>query len=160
MVCDVGGGRYGDDVAATYSVDEQHHAERHPLSKGASPEAIAAALLPEDRTEFLAELDEVLATVRGSLDLTELFTMLEHWRRVAALQADPKVFARVARRAAELRSSPANTRTWKRAPRARIPVGLSPVVPRERAKHSGGTAEWTARWTEGVRPEERLVPPD
>ena len=75
---------------------------RHPLLKGAVPEAIAAALLPEDRTEFLTELDEVLATVRGSLDLTELFTMLEHWRRVAALQADPKVFARVARRAAEL----------------------------------------------------------
>jgi hypothetical protein len=28
--------------------------------------------------------------------------MLEHWRRVAALQADPEVFRRVARRAAEL----------------------------------------------------------
>lgn len=98
----VGGSRYGDDVTATYSVDEQHHAGRHPLSKGASPESIAATLLPDDRTQFLTELDEVLASVRGSLDLTELFTMLEHWRRVAALQADPQIFARVARRAAEL----------------------------------------------------------
>ena len=89
-------------MTTTYSVDEQHQAGRHPLSRGAAPEAIAAALLPEDRAEFLAELDEVLTSVRGSLDLTELFTMLEHWRRVAALQADPEVFARVARRAAEV----------------------------------------------------------
>lgn len=28
--------------------------------------------------------------------------MLEHWRRVAALQADPEVFRRIVRRAAQL----------------------------------------------------------
>jgi DNA-binding IclR family transcriptional regulator len=85
-----------------YSVDEQPASGRHPLAKGASPEAIAAALLPEDRTEFLAEYEQALGAARESLDLTDLFRMLEHWRRVAALQADPEVFRRVARRAAEL----------------------------------------------------------
>jgi Family of unknown function (DUF6247) len=77
-----------------YSADESPAERRHPLAKGASPKAIAAALLPEDTT--------ALNAARESLDLTSLFQMLEHWRRVAALQADPQVFRRVARRAAEL----------------------------------------------------------
>lgn len=38
---------------------------------------------------------------RESLDLTELFWCLEHWRRLAALQRDPQRFASVARRVAE-----------------------------------------------------------
>lgn len=85
-----------------YSADEPASGRRHPLAKGASPEAIAAALLPEDRTTFLDEYTAALAAARDSLDLTGLFEMLEHWRRVAALQADPQVFRHIARRAAHL----------------------------------------------------------
>ena len=85
-----------------YSADEPLPDPRHPLAKGASPEAIAAALLPTDRSTFLTEYAAALDTARERLDLTGLFQMLEHWRRVAALQADPQVFRRVARRAAEL----------------------------------------------------------
>lgn len=94
--------RYGAGVSVMYSADESPAERRHPLAKGASPEAIAAALLPEDRVEFLTEYTTALNAARESLDLTSLFQMLEHWRRVAALQADPQVFRRVARRAAEL----------------------------------------------------------
>jgi Family of unknown function (DUF6247) len=94
--------RYGARVSVMYSADEPASERRHPLAKGASPEAIAAALLPEDRTEFLDEYNAALTTARESLDLTNLFKMLEHWRRVAALQADPQVFRRIARRAAHL----------------------------------------------------------
>jgi uncharacterized protein DUF6247 len=35
--------------------DEPLPGGRHPLAKGASPQAIAAALLPADRSEFLIE---------------------------------------------------------------------------------------------------------
>ncbi len=59
-------------------------------------------MLPEDRGAFLTEYAGALAAPRDSLDLTGLFRMLEHWRRVAALQSDPQVFRRVARRAAHL----------------------------------------------------------
>lgn len=85
-----------------YSADEPLAGPQHPLAKGASPQAIAAALLSEDRSEFLSEYAAALDAAHESLDLTGLFQMLEHWRRVAALQADPQVFRRVARRAAEL----------------------------------------------------------
>lgn len=72
---------------------------RHPLSKGASPEAIATALLPGDRTAFLVEYEQTLRAARES---AELITMLEHWRRVAAVQAGPSDFRRLVRRAAHL----------------------------------------------------------
>jgi hypothetical protein len=88
-------------LTVSYPVDEEP-ARRHPLAKGASPEAIAAALLPGDQAVFLAEYEQALVTARESLGLTALFTILEHWRRVAALQAGPEVFRRVARRAAQL----------------------------------------------------------
>ncbi len=110
MMCTATQGRYRIRVSASYSVGEEP-VSRHPLAKGASPEAIAAALLPGDRAEFFTEYEQALVAARESLDLTALFTMLEHWRRVAALQADPEVFRRVVRRAADLLTgepSPAN----------------------------------------------------
>jgi hypothetical protein len=84
-----------------YSVDEPAPRDRHPLAKGASPEAIRSALLPEDQPAFDAAYDAALIHARESRDLTELFQMLERWRGLAALQNDPEIFRRVARRAAE-----------------------------------------------------------
>src|ERR1700761_5464236 len=79
-----------------------HEASRRPpLAPGASPRAIAASLLGADRTEFLAEYDRLVERARVDLDLTEVLDMLEHWRGVAVLQADPQRFARNVRRAAE-----------------------------------------------------------
>jgi Family of unknown function (DUF6247) len=89
-------------MSVMYSSDGPSAERRHPLARGASPDAIAAALLPADRVEFLAEYAAELSAARDTLDLAGLFEMLEHWRRVAALQADPEVFRRVVRRAAEL----------------------------------------------------------
>lgn len=77
-------------------------AAAHPLRPGASPRAIRAALLPEDRADFDAAYDAALAVARTGLDLTELFSVLEHWRRVAVLQDDREDYRRVVRRAAEL----------------------------------------------------------
>jgi Family of unknown function (DUF6247) len=79
-------------VAATYAYGEQP-SSGHPLRPGASPHAIRAALLPVDRTTFKTAYGAVLAEGRESLDLTGLFTMLEHWRRVAVLQSDPRARA-------------------------------------------------------------------
>jgi len=73
----------------------------HPLLPGASPAAIRAALLPQDRELFDAAYEEALLQARESLDLTELFRRLERWRRVALLQSNPADYRRVVRRAAE-----------------------------------------------------------
>lgn len=88
-------------VTAMYSVEEDPSPRRHPLARGASPEAIRSALLLEDQAEFDVAYDAALTEARGTRDLTGLFRMLEHWRGIAALQSDPEVFRRVARRAAE-----------------------------------------------------------
>lgn len=88
-------------VTATYAYDEQP-SSGHPLRPGASPHDIRAALLPEDRAKFDAAYERALAGTRASLDLTELFRALEHWRRRALIQGDPEDFRRVVRRAAAL----------------------------------------------------------
>lgn len=92
---------YCAGVTSMYSVDEPAPRDRHPLAKGASPEAIRSALLPEDQAAFDCSYVEALGEARESLDLTGLFLMLERWRGRAALQHDPEAFRRVARRAAE-----------------------------------------------------------
>ena len=89
-------------MSATYSVDDDSSAAEHSLRRGASPRAIRSALLAEDQTAFDTAYAEALTHARVSLDLTTLFEMLEHWRRVALLQQDPVRFHAVARRAAEL----------------------------------------------------------
>ncbi len=83
-----------------WSFDEQPRTG-DPLRSGAAPAAIRAALLAEDREVFDAAYQRALAAARDSLDLTELFRCLEHWRRVALLQRDPDRFASIVRRAAE-----------------------------------------------------------
>jgi hypothetical protein len=90
-------------MTATYSVDDAAPARgSHPLRRGASPEAIRAHLHgPEDQAEFDQALSVALDGVKESRDLTDLFRMLEQWRRIAILQSDPERFRRVVRRAAE-----------------------------------------------------------
>lgn len=92
--------RYGWPVTALWSFDDRPRTG-DPLLPGASPAAIRDALLPEDRTAFEAAYRDVLAQARESLDLTELFRILERWRRMALLQRDPDRFGSVVRRAAE-----------------------------------------------------------
>jgi Family of unknown function (DUF6247) len=87
-------------VTALWSFDEQPRTG-DPLRPGATPAAIRDALLDEDRARFDAAYQRTLATAGDSLDLTELFRCLEHWRRIAILQRDPDRFTSIARRAAE-----------------------------------------------------------
>ena len=91
---------YGGAVTATWAYDDEQPRRGHPLLPGAVPADIRAALLPEDRERFDVAYGEALVQARESLDLTELFKRLEHWRRVAVLQSDPAEFRRVVRRAA------------------------------------------------------------
>jgi Family of unknown function (DUF6247) len=92
--------RYADRVTASWSFDERPRTG-DPLRPGAAPAAIRDALLEEDQLRFDAAYQRTLATARDSLDLTELFRCLEHWRRLALLQRDPARFTSIARRAAE-----------------------------------------------------------
>lgn len=87
-------------MTASWSYDE-HPRSGDPLRAGAAPAAIRHALLPEDRAEFDAAYTEALAVARETLDLTELFRRLEHWRRVALLQRDPSRYGSLVRRAAQ-----------------------------------------------------------
>ncbi|GAA2570524.1 DUF6247 family protein [Pseudonocardia hydrocarbonoxydans] len=87
-------------MSATYAYDEQP-AGGHPLAPGASPAAIRAALLPADQAGFDVAYGTALAASRVSLDLGELFQMLEQWRRLALLQRDPENFVWMVRRVAE-----------------------------------------------------------
>jgi hypothetical protein len=92
--------RYADPVTAAWSYSEQPPGG-DPLRPGAAPAAIRAALLEEDRARFDVAYEQALGVARESLELTELFRCLEHWRRLALLQRDPDRFASIARRAAE-----------------------------------------------------------
>ncbi len=88
-------------MTATYAFDEQPQ-QGHPLRPGASPHDIRVALLPEDRELFDNAYAQALVEARQSLDLTELFKVLEQWRRTAVLQSDRSAFRHAVRRAAEL----------------------------------------------------------
>jgi hypothetical protein len=66
-----------------------------------SPEAIRAALLPEQTDEFDAAYDAALTAARQTLHLDELRGLLRTWRRVALLtELDPdgqrQMFATIA----------------------------------------------------------------
>lgn len=87
-------------VTASWSFDEQPRIG-DPLLPGAAPAAIRDALLPDDRAAFETAYQQALTRARDELDLTELFKVHEHWRRLALLQRDPTRFVSIARRAAE-----------------------------------------------------------
>jgi hypothetical protein len=59
-----------------------------PRSSGLSdapPAVVRAALLPEDVARFDEQWRAAMAAATDSLDLTEVFLLLESWRRVARL---------------------------------------------------------------------------
>jgi hypothetical protein len=74
----------------------------HPLLPGASPATIRSFLLPEDRPTFVEAYEAALDQARRSLDLAPVHEVVEDWRRVALVQADPVRFRRDVHRAAEI----------------------------------------------------------
>ena len=98
-------------MGASYSIDDRVAPEEVSLHEGAAPRAIRTTLLPEDQGQFDHAYEDALTDARTTGEFTTLFRTLEHWRGIAALQRDPDIFARVARRAAEKligESSPAD----------------------------------------------------
>ena len=71
---------------------------------GASPKAIMGYLFPEDRGPFQAEYESALDEARRTYDLSGVHRLVEHWRRIAALQADPAGFRESVRALAEIAS--------------------------------------------------------
>jgi Family of unknown function (DUF6247) len=88
-------------MSATWAIDDKAD-KRHPLARGARPVDIRAALRGEDQVEFDEALSAATDRFRESLDFSELFAVLDQWRKIAVLQSDPERFTRIARRAAEL----------------------------------------------------------
>ena len=80
--------------------------DEHPLLPGASPATIRSFLLPEDRPKFVASYEAALDEARRTLDLTPVHEVIEDWRRVALVQADPARFRRAAERRRSPRASP------------------------------------------------------
>lgn len=71
------------------------------LAEGASPAAIRAALLPEDRAVFDDAYWRVLDQAKREYDVTPLHETLENFRRQAIAQSDRDAFRTMVRRAAE-----------------------------------------------------------
>ena len=68
-----------------------------------SPEAIRAALLPEQVGEFDMAFDAALTAARQTLRLDQLRHVLQVWRRVALLtEQDPDQYRRMLANAAEV----------------------------------------------------------
>lgn len=94
---------------------------RGPLACGPSPEDIRSALLPDEAELFVAEYIQALRRAKTSLDLTDLFAVLDRWQGRALLQADRDDFARVVRTAAErLNGEPVPVNEPLEVTRARI----------------------------------------
>jgi Family of unknown function (DUF6247) len=70
--------------------------------QGRSPQAIRAALLPEEAGDFDREYRHAMREAMESLDLTPVLEMLERWRLVALLSQDPDRHRRMLDRAERL----------------------------------------------------------
>lgn len=96
---------YGAGITGRDSVDDDAVLRSHPLAKGAPPQAIRAALLPQDQPEFDATYEAAVARTKISQDFAVLVPTLERWRGVAVLRSDPECSA--ASRGGPPRCSPA-----------------------------------------------------
>ncbi len=71
-----------------------------PEEPGITPQAIRAALLPEESGAFDRDYRHALKTAADTLSLDELYATLAHWRRIARMtQADPEAHRRMLQRA-------------------------------------------------------------
>jgi hypothetical protein len=65
----------------------------------ATPHAIRQALLPEEAGQFDSEWRTAMSRSAESLDLTEVFAVLDRWRAIAAMtRDDPGAHRRMLRR--------------------------------------------------------------
>jgi hypothetical protein len=67
------------------------HAPASPLPPGGSPQAIRAALLPEEVGNFDREYRREMAAAIETLDLTPVIEMLARWQLVARSSQDRRV---------------------------------------------------------------------
>lgn len=72
----------------------------HPLAVGARPESILEALDVPDRGRFQSAYERALDAAKKDLDLTDVLSVLEEFRRLAILQTDRPGWRRTVRAAA------------------------------------------------------------
>jgi hypothetical protein len=69
----------------------------------ASPRDIRSALLPEEAGQFDMEWQAAMARSAESLDLTDVYRVLQRWRSIAEMtRADPGAHRRMLRRADQI----------------------------------------------------------
>ena len=69
----------------------------------ASPRHIRVALLPEETGQFDSEWRAAMSRAAESLDLTEVYRVLERWRSIAEMtRADPEAHRRMLSRAGQV----------------------------------------------------------
>lgn len=96
------GRRYGEPMTAAETTSGAPRGVPDQLLIGASPSAIVAHLFPEDLDRFKLEYEAALDEARRAYDLAAVYRVVEHWRRIAALQTDPAGFRDSVRSLAEL----------------------------------------------------------
>jgi hypothetical protein len=70
--------------------------ESSPVPPARTPREVRAALLPEEVGEFDTGWRAALARAAETLDLTEVYEVLQHWHRIALMtQADPDAHRRM-----------------------------------------------------------------
>jgi hypothetical protein len=73
------------------------------LAAPTSPRDIRAALLPEEAGQFDSEWRAAMSRSAESLDLTEVYRVLERWRMIAEMTgADPEAHRRMLRSADQI----------------------------------------------------------
>ncbi len=82
---------------------ESAHEHTPAPAVAASPRDIRAGLLPEEAGQFDSEWRASLSRAAESLDLTDVYQVLERWRSIAAMTcANPDAHRRMLRRADQI----------------------------------------------------------
>jgi hypothetical protein len=96
------------------------HVPAQPLPLGSSPQAIRAALLPEEVGNFDREYRHEMAAAIETFDLTPVIEMLARWQLVARSSQDPQGHRRMLAHAAILNSGGDIPRTPWEETKARL----------------------------------------
>jgi uncharacterized protein DUF6247 len=96
------------------------HVPAQLLPPGSSPQAIRAALLPEEVGNFDREYRREMAAAIETLDLTPVIEMLARWRLVARSSQDPQAHRRMLTHAAILNAGGDIPRTTWEETKARL----------------------------------------
>lgn len=112
--------RWVGKVAAMSTAAGADHVLAQPVLPGSSPQAIRAALLPEEVGNFDREYRREMAAAIETLDLTPVIEMLARWQLVVRSSQDPQAHRRMLAHAAILNAGGDIPRTSWEETKARL----------------------------------------